>query len=120
MRNQAPDYALNVSNTDRVALTCYQSMKVYKNPYGDYANEFIKALNATWFARKTIQEMLLLQPELSVPFNENIEKLNQMIREGIAFLERHKEARPYKFSQFTGYYYVDLSETKWEGHWSNR
>jgi len=117
--NQAPKHALDVSQTDRVRLTKYQSLKKYQNPYGDYANELLNSLNVAWKARIIIASMLQLDPLLEQQFQNELRELNQKYKEIIAYLELHKIARPYQFDRFNGYSYIDLSSTNWEGHFSN-
>jgi hypothetical protein len=118
--NQAPAYISKYGSTDRVALTCTQSLVKYGNPYGDYANELLKALNVAWKIRKVIAGMLTLDPLLETQFHKELQEANRDYTELRAFLELHKLARPYQYDQFNGFSYIDLSNSNWEGHWSKK
>lgn len=119
-RNQAPDYISKYGSTDRIALSCTQSFAKYGNPYGDYANELLKTLNIAWKLRRAITGMIALDPALQQQFQQELTDADTQYNEIIAFLQLHRIARPYQFNQFTGYSYVNLSASKWEGHWSKK
>lgn len=119
MTNQAPDYITKIGSTDRIRLSCTASIVKHGNPYGDYANELLKALNVAWKARRVIAIALTLDPALTTQVEKELQEINAQYRELIAFLEQHKVARPYQFDQYTGYSYVNFGP-KWEGRWSNK
>lgn len=98
---------------ERVRLTPKQSLIRYGNPYGDRANMFLVALNVAWKLRQLIHTHggTTLPP---------IQDLDAELVRCIHYLEEHKALCPYTYSQFTGYAYVDLSASNWEGHMDSR
>lgn len=95
---------------DRIRLTRQQSMIRFGNPYGDSMNMFIRTLNGLWRARKVIS---------SEQYPEETKELDRSLKAGVEYLKEHESARPWEFNSFTGYSFKDLSDSAWEGHWSN-
>jgi len=95
---------------NRVVLTRQQSVIRFGNPYGDSMNMFLRVLNGLWRARKVI---------CAERYPEETQELDRCIKAGVAYLREHEIARPWEFNSFTGYSFKDLSESMWEGHWSN-
>jgi hypothetical protein len=93
----------------RVVMTSKQSLIVFGNPYGDYANFFLLTLNAAYKVRRILYELSYPQED------PRVKEIDKMIREGVGFLKSNEKARPWQFQIAQGYSYVDFSHNDWEG-----
>lgn len=93
----------------RVVMTSNQSLIIFGNPYGDYANYFLMQLNAAYMIRRVLYEV-------NYPKDDpRVKQIDSMIKEGVDFLKRNEKARPWQFIIDGGYSYVDFSFNDWEG-----
>lgn len=102
----------NIRIPDRIKLSRNQSIAVYGNPYGDQCNQLLINLNIAYKLR-------LLLHHIRLDTDAQVSSLDAEIKKSVEYLQQQSNARPYAFSQFTGYYYIDLSSSNWEGHFSN-
>lgn len=91
----------------RVRLSANQSLVKYGNPYGDYYNELLRMMNATWVLHQKLMQLNPNDPDLHT--------IQENMRQTYNFMESIREARPWQYTKTLGFSAVDKSASDWEG-----